>query len=67
PELIVALGVSGAVQFAAGMQGAGCIVAVNTDAAAPIFNIAHYGIVGDWYAVVPRLLEKLAAREGEVC
>jgi len=57
PKLIITLGVSGSVQFAAGMNGAEQIFAVNSDPRAPIFNIAHYGIVGDIYEIVPRLIE----------
>lgn len=52
-ELIITCGVSGAVQFAAGMDGAECIVAINTDAEAPIFKIANYCITEDLYRVVP--------------
>jgi len=59
PKLIIALGISGAVQFTAGMDGSEKIVAVNTDPNAPIFGIAHYGIVGDIYEVVPKLIEKI--------
>ena len=57
PKLLVALGVSGAVQFTAGMRGADCIIAVNSDEGAPIFDAAHYGLVGDLYEVVPALLK----------
>lgn len=56
PKLIVTLGVSGSVQFAAGMTGAEQIFAVNKDPHASIFNIAHYGIVGDIYEIVPQLI-----------
>ena len=59
PKLIITLGISGAVQFAAGMNGAEQIFAVNSDPHAPIFNIAHYGIVGDIYEVVPQLMENI--------
>jgi electron transfer flavoprotein alpha subunit len=45
------------VQFTAAMQNSGLIIAINKDAAAPIFNIAHYGFVGDLYEIIP-LLEK---------
>ena len=58
-RLIITLGISGSVQFAAGMRGCGCIVAVNRDPGASIFDIAHYGLVGDWYDIVPKLLEEL--------
>ncbi len=64
PRLYVALGVSGAVQHLVGMQSSDCIVAVNTDPAAPIFRVATYGIVGDLYQVVPAMLERLAQRRG---
>ena len=59
PKLIITLGISGAVQFAAGMKSSDCIVAINTDAAAPIFDIAHYCIVGDATLIVPKLIEKI--------
>ena len=47
PKLIVTIGISGAVQFAAGMKGADCVIAINKDKKAPIFDIANYGLVGD--------------------
>ncbi|MBO4733495.1 MAG: electron transfer flavoprotein subunit alpha/FixB family protein, partial [Clostridia bacterium] len=59
PKLIITLGVSGSVQFAAGMQNSDKIIAVNSDKSAPIFKIAHYGFVGDLYEIVPKLLEKI--------
>jgi len=59
PALIITCGVSGSVQFAAGMQGAEHIIAINNDPDAAIFNLAHYAIVGDLYQVVPSLLEKI--------
>ena len=55
PKLIITLGVSGSVQFAAGMKGAECIIAVNSDESASIFDIAHYCVVGDLYAVLDDL------------
>jgi electron transfer flavoprotein alpha subunit len=64
PRLYIALGVHGAVQHVVGMQGSECIVAVNTDAAAPIFGVATYGIVGDLYEVVPAMLERLEEIKG---
>jgi electron transfer flavoprotein alpha subunit len=64
PRLIITLGVSGAVQFAAGMNGAEYIFAINQDEKASIFNIAHYGIVGDIYEVVPQLIEKIKVARG---
>ncbi|MDF2595785.1 MAG: electron transfer flavoprotein subunit alpha, partial [Clostridia bacterium] len=64
PKLIITCGVSGAVQFTAGMNNAECIFAINEDEKAPIFKIAHYGMVGNLYEVVPQLIEKIkTARE----
>lgn len=59
PRLIITLGISGAVQFSAGMNGAEYIFAVNQDEKASIFNVAHYGIVGDIYEVVPQLIQTI--------
>ena len=59
PKLIITLGVSGSVQFAAGMRNSDRIVAVNTDPNAPIFNIAHDGFVGNLYEVLPLLIRKI--------
>ena len=56
PKLIITLGISGAVQFAAGMKSSDCIVAINTDAAAPIFDVAHYCVVGDATLILPKLI-----------
>ncbi len=65
PKLIICCGISGSVQFAAGMKGSERIVAINTDPAAPIFNLAHIGIVGDLYEIIPDL-EKLIEKGGSL-
>jgi electron transfer flavoprotein alpha subunit len=59
PKLYIACGISGAVQHAVGMQSAEVVVAINRDQTAPIFDIATYGVVGDLYEVVPRLIQRL--------
>lgn len=59
PRLIIACGISGAVQFTAGMNNSDYIFAINTDEKAPIFKAAHYGVIGDIYEVIPELIEKI--------
>ena len=59
PRFIICLGISGAVQFAAGMKSSEVIVAVNTDKDAPIFDVAHYQIVGDVNEVLPKLIAQI--------
>ncbi len=63
PKLIICLGISGAVQFAAGMKSSDCIVAVNTDKSAPIFDVAHYCVVGDVNEILPKLIEKIRGND----
>ncbi len=59
PKVYFAIGISGALQHRVGMQKSGKIVAVNSDPTAPIFQIAHYALVGDLYRILPELISKM--------
>lgn len=62
PKLLVSIGVSGAIQHLAGIGGAECVVAINSDASAPVFGVSQYAVVGDCIEIVKELVEELERR-----
>jgi electron transfer flavoprotein alpha subunit len=66
PTVYFACGISGAIQHIAGMQNSDYIIAINKNEAAPIFDVADLGIVGDLYQVIPGIIEELSNQMEEI-
>ena len=66
PKLLITLGISGAIQFTSGMNNSECVIAINSDKNAQIFDVANYGIVGDMYEIVPKLIEEIRKGKAHV-
>lgn len=65
-KLIITIGISGTIQFVSGMKSSDCIIAINSDKNAQIFNICNYGIVGDLYKIVPELIKMIKENSNNV-
>ncbi|MCK9470458.1 MAG: electron transfer flavoprotein subunit alpha/FixB family protein [Bacilli bacterium] len=64
PKLLINLGISGAVQFTAGMTGSEVVFSICDDKNAPIFDVSHYGLVGDVFEILPKLIEDIKSLKG---